>query len=67
MTPSASAGHRIRAPVNDLVPMFINPSTGLLCTSAELLEWYRAPMTDDEKENGFAFAGGYVGLFEALE
>jgi hypothetical protein len=50
-----------------LVPMFWNPSTGKLCTSAELIEWYDQPMTEEEKKHGFAYQGGFAGLFDLAE
>ena len=43
------------------VPFYWNPSTGRLCTSAQLIEWYHQPMTEDEKRHGFPYQGGFAG------
>ena len=42
-------------------PLFWNPSTGRLCTAAQLIEWYHQPMTEDEKRHGFPYQGGFAG------
>lgn len=51
----------VKAPT-ELVPMFWNPSTGRLCTAAQLIEWYHKPMTEEEKRHGFPYQGGFAGL-----
>ena len=33
-------------------PVFTNPTTGMPCSSTELMEWARAPMTEEEISRG---------------